>query len=77
MTYEYGKGEQYITFYGYRLEQLADIAFALQAANLTSQDVESFIKDYGLMYEKVKEAAFKEIEQSLERSIEQWKERMP
>lgn len=70
------KGEQYITFYGYRLEHLADIAFALQAANLTPKDVESFLKDYGLMYEKAKEAAFKEVEQSLERSIGQWKGRM-
>ena len=63
-------------FYGYRLEHLADIAMALQAAELTPQDVERFIKDYGLMYEKAKETAFKEVEQAFLRTVEQVKERI-
>lgn len=69
-------GERYVTFYGYRLEHLSDIAWALQTAELTPQDVERFLKDYGLMYEKAKEVAFKEVEQAFMRSVEQVKERI-
>ena len=65
--------KEVLYFYGYRLEHLADIAWALQTAGLTEQDIERFLKDYGLMYEKAKEAAFKVIGASLERSIERMK----
>ena len=71
---EESKGEQHVTFYGYRLEHLADIAWALQTAELTPQDVERFLKDYGLMYERAKEVALKEVEQAFMRSVEQVKE---
>ena len=67
------ESKQALYIYGYRLEHLADIAFCLQQAELTPQDVGRFLEDYSLMYEKAEEAAFKKIEQSLERALKPWR----
>lgn len=66
--------EQNLTFYGYQMEHLAMIAWALREAGIEPRDVAEFIEDYEMIYKTATEDAFRQIERSLQEALKPgWK----